>query len=224
MKAILLLVALTSTAALPASAAVMRATWSGTAQFTDATDYLGQGNSGSTDFALSYTYDTSLGERLPGSGYDGRQGGGRLGGDTPITAVSLRIGSVTMNFTPDFGRVMTGPSYRGEASGSYSDAMAGLIDFVFSLNTGAVPGGGLGATLEDGFTHLFNSLVQRGTFYLYGDDDLEVALRLLAGRVDVTEVPVVPLPAGAWGLLTGLGALAALKRRKTPARAKDSRA
>ena len=124
------------------------------------------------------------------------------------TASSLAAGPASFsNTTSAFGDTIVFDQMGGSGT---------LVDLIFStlrINTGSTcsisNGDTFGEACQIGFSQIFNG--GNSTYAMFGDGLGDSDLDDIVFRVDVSEVPV---PAAGFLLMGGLGAMAALRRRK----------
>lgn len=211
--------------AIPASAATMKAVYSGKVNYGyDQTGIFGSAGAdlSGLDYVLTYVYDTSKGWRWTGTGYDQIYGGAGYGNESPIVAATLKINGHSTSFSGDyFGMAyaysdQSSYSYRYDYAYNYSyDGSHYAYDYIYSYGE---YGQGSSGNLEDiadltgtwwGYSYFqkydYDYSNWSASTYTYGS--------LGPSQVTVSpyEPAAVPLPASALLLVSGFGGLAAMR-------------
>ncbi|MCF1709899.1 VPLPA-CTERM sorting domain-containing protein [Tabrizicola sp. J26] len=211
--------------AIPASAATMKAVYSGKVNYGyDMTGVFGTAGAdlSGLDYVLTYVYDTSKGYRWTSGGYDQVYGGEWYGKESPVLSATLKING----HSTEFGADSYGSSYAYSDQSSYSyrydyaydysyDDTHYAYDYIYSY--GGFSQGSSGnledlATLTEaayGYSYfekyVYDYSDWSASSYVYG------SLALSKLSVSEYEPAAVPLPASALMLVAGFGGLGALR-------------
>ncbi len=210
---------------IPASAATMKAVYSGKVNYGyDQTGIFGTAGAdlSGLDYELTYVYDTAKGYRWTGGGYDEVYGGTGYGNESPILSAKLKINGHSTDFGGDYYGFayaysdQTSYSYRYDYAYDYSwDGSHYSYDYIYSyagFNQGSsgnledianLTADGWGYSYFQKYDYDYNNW--EASSYTYGS--------LGASKVSISpnEPAAVPLPASALLLLSGFGGLGALR-------------
>lgn len=204
----------------PASAAVMRAVYTGVisdaaganSPVGDPTALIGQA------FTATFIYDTAVMTR------DTLLSGGIftdsfVATNTPVGSASLRIGDEYLSLSGDAIYTVTTRSNPTEGNVSHY-AEDYVVDSGGTQSFLSLGGGANGLTDVDLLAPLFFEfdfgLGYFGFVVVQDDNTVEsIVGELRVTSVNISPVAPIPLPAEAWLMLGGLGALAVLRRRAT---------
>lgn len=211
-------------AAFPASAATMKAVYTGTvADGVDQTGIFGQSNGDLTglSFVATFLYDTAKGQRGRFPTSDSVSGGSLLVGDSPVLWVRLTISGQSYQYAPATigaatvatdGVALTRTEHRGERQSS--DGTTDLVDILLMglrAPVVIVPDLDQPLSLTDDDSFYQGSFLFARTDIASGINNVYTAGRLY---VDSVEIAPIPLPAAGGAMLVGLGALVAVRRRR----------
>ena len=212
--------------AIPASAATMKAVYTGTVDYGyDQTGIFGTAGAdlSGLNYVLTYIYDTSKGYRWTGSGYDEIYGGEGYGNESPILSATLKINGHSTEFGSDYYGVayaysdQSSYTYRYDYSYDYNyDASHSAYDYIYTYagyNQGSSGSLDDAVSLTDAFSYGYSYFAK----YDYNYSDWSYGTYTY-GSLTPTKLVVssndpaaVPLPASALLLVSGFGGLGALR-------------
>ncbi|MDB5422650.1 MAG: hypothetical protein JWQ29_66 [Phenylobacterium sp.] len=206
--------ALALSAACPASAAIMLATYTGTVTLgVETTDLFGLGAGASLvgqAFTATFTYDTEAG--LDGSEpgfYQERDGGTAWGAPSPILGATLSIHDLTYDLGGDMNAKVL--SWTGHQSLHRAESFAGgAFNQLFLYLNHDAPGDLAAAVPTTGGS------LSGGTFLLNGPGGLLASGNLRASSLTIAAAPTTTVPEPTtWALsVLGLGGVGAVLRGK----------